>query len=53
MSKARIIADYAGTMKVKIEHPVQVENSTTSLSVKGWVEVDNVVRTTPYKEDIY
>ena len=40
-------------MKVKIEHPVRVENSTSSLSVKGLVEVDNVVRTTPYKEDIY
>ena len=48
------IADYAGTMKVKIEPPVQVTNYAGPLDVKvGSVQVDNVVRTTPYKEDIF
>lgn len=48
------IADYAGPMKVKIGDPVQVTNYVGPLDVKvGSVQVDNVVRTTPYKEDIY
>ena len=48
------IASYAGAMKVKINDPVAVTNYIGALDVNvGTVDIGNVVRTTPYREDVY
>jgi hypothetical protein len=52
--EVKSIVRSAGAMKVEMDHPISVSvDDSSPLVVRGIVNVENVVRTTPYREDVY